>query len=250
VIRGKLLGDRMRDKIRGLLGKRPNESRKRARSETVIVALRYSKGIVLAADRQVTDGRTITSYSYQKIVKVGKLSAVGFTGTVGTIQSTLKIFEQLLEVFRLDTKTSPLLENQIVMFHSLLREIFVITGEEGDEFIFAGYDEESHEGGILEFDSCAGKYPCDQFIAIGSGTDGATAILEDYFQKNMVGGLTEDAAIRLAVRAVAAAARDVGVSHPFVAIPTVVIITPENYRTMDDKQVEKITFEVLGRRRK
>src|SRR6185295_18167192 len=64
---------------------------------TTVLALRYRDGIVMAGDRQASEGYQVASRRIEKIFKSDDLSGIGIAGAAGPAMEMAKLFQTELE---------------------------------------------------------------------------------------------------------------------------------------------------------
>lgn len=163
---------------------------------TTTVALKYSDGVVVAADKRASAGTYIASKTARKILQVDEHMVLTISGYVGDAQYLARLADSEARYFRMRSgkrisvkALSTLLSNYLNYYRYVP---YVIS------LILAGYDDTgSHvfqidlDGGILE----------EEYTATGSGSIVAIGVLDDRYKK----GMTLDEALELAIRAIARA---------------------------------------------
>jgi proteasome beta subunit len=218
---------------------------------TAICAFKYRDGVMVAADRQVTGGRKIVGANAKKIETVGPYSLMAATGLVAMIQLIYDIYNDSRSFFCSRTGTEPSIRTQVKILKSLLREVWFAFGDTASSFIFCGYDVESDRKFIIQLDECSTAM--DIFAAAGSGGRDAGAVLDEFFRTHVPEEVDVTDALRLALRAQRrAGSEDPYVSHPLLAVPTVMVINKGGVTELDDETVmlayEKIDAERSVRR--
>src|SRR5262245_25464811 len=64
---------------------------------TTVLALRYRDGVVMAGDRQASEGYQVASRRIEKIFKSDDLSGVGIAGAAGPAMEMARLFQTELE---------------------------------------------------------------------------------------------------------------------------------------------------------
>jgi len=163
---------------------------------TTTVALKYSDGVVVAADKRASAGTYIASKTAKKILQVDEHMVLTISGFVGDAQYLARLADSEARYFRMRSgkrisvrALSTLLSNYLNYYRYMP---YVIS------LILAGYDDTgSHvfqvdlDGGVLE----------EEYTATGSGSIVAIGVLDDRYRK----GMTLDEALELAIRAIARA---------------------------------------------
>ena len=195
-------------------------------SETAgtLVGLATRDGVLLAADTRTSQGTVVRSERVQKLAQVHPTAAMGSTDHLGVMQSfvrTIRLEADRYETDRGDPMTLP--ELSTVAAEKLRAESESVT------FVLGGVDADgSHvfclrpDGGVLE----------DEFVAVGSGQEIATGVLE----AEATDSLPMAEARRVAGRALASSAeRDAltGVGVRIAEITTAGVETAD-YESVDE----------------
>lgn len=221
----------------------------RVHSGTTILAFRYSEGIMFAADRKTSSGGLgIISQETIKLYKLSDRSAMGCAGWLGDIQFVVKILEEVNGGFSSQFGYPLSTLGQVSYLSNLLRNFrfYVLPWGLEVEAILGGYDLRG-EFEIYEIWSDGGRRK-SEYLATGSGTDGALSVLRS--SKNLINkrALTLEDSIDLAVRAIFRAGEvDSGTSDIRVAIPTIATITKEGFQTVDSGLIEKAVQSLLDK---
>lgn len=206
---------------------------------TTVIAMRYAHGVAVAGDRRATAGNLIAHRRVQKVFPADSFSAVAISGVAGIAVELTRLFQTELEHYEkiegrrlsLEGKAnhlSAMVRGQLAM---ALQGLVVIP-------LFAGYDVDADEGRLYSFDVVGGRYEETDYTATGSGGRDAKLFIRTRYEE----GLTEDAALHLAVAAlVAASEEDTATGGPDLQrgiYPNVVIVDSDGYRDLDEDRVE------------
>jgi proteasome beta subunit len=195
---------------------------------TTVLALRYADGVVVAGDRQATEGFEVSSRRMEKVYNADEHSVIAIAGAAGPCIEMVKLFQLEMEHYQKIEGEILALEGKANMLGQMVRRnlpaafqgLIVIP-------IFAGYDFQAQRGRIYKYDVTGGRYEEIDFYATGSGGKDARSTLRKRYAPQM----QRHDAIRIAVEAlVDAADTDVGTSGPDVArgiYPSVKTITRE-----------------------
>src|SRR5262249_49587470 len=177
-----------------------------------VLALRYGDGVIMAGDRQASEGYQVASRRIDKIFKSDDLSGVGIAGAAGPAMEMARLFQTELEHYEkgggenlsLDRKANKLGQqiriNPPIATHGL---VGVPT--------FAGFDERAGVGRLFKYDVTGGRYEETDYFAQGSGGKDARDSLKKRFKRDM----TKDEAVRVAIEALMDAAdEDLGTGGP------------------------------------
>jgi len=210
---------------------RVRASSKAVRSGTTIVAFTFQQGVLMAADRQTSAGFHIWSAETVKIRNVSSMSLWGAAGLVACIQEIYDTLMLLIDGFenhlekKLPVSAQGKLLNQILQANAAgLTYLGFLLGYVVVP-ILAGWDTECDEPKIFSYDDIGGIYDMtectNQFTTVGSGGEIAKSILHDRWEKDM----SEEAAIRLAIRALLRAGSiDIGTSDALIAPVTLFLV--------------------------
>jgi len=209
---------------------------------TTVLALRFADGVVMAGDRQATEGFEISSRRIEKVYKADDYSIIAMAGAAGPCLEMIKLFQIEMEHYHkiegetlaLDGKANKLAQmvkqNLPAAFHGLV----VIP-------IFAGYDLRLRQGRIFKYDVTGGRYEELQFYATGSGGKEARSTLKKFFKADM----TREAALALALEALVDAADvDVGTSGPDLVrriYPVVKTVTCDGVIDVADDEIRPLS---------
>ena len=194
---------------------------------TTVLALRYRDGVVMAGDRQASEGYQVAHRRIEKIFKSDDLSAVGIAGAAGPAMEMARLFQTELEHYEkvegenlsLDGKANRLGQMIRMNLPMAMQGLVVVP-------IFAGFDERAGVGRLFKYDVTGGRYEETDYFAQGSGGKDARDSLKKRFRRDMA----KDEAVRAAIEAlIDAADEDLGTGGPDFQrgiFPTVKTITP------------------------
>jgi proteasome beta subunit len=214
---------------------------------TTILALRYVEGVIMAGDRQATEGFEVSSRRMEKVYKADEYAVVAIAGAAGPCIEMVKLFQLEMEHYQklvgetlaLDGKANRLATMVKQNLPAAFQGLIVIP-------IFAGYDVHAEQGRIFKYDVTGGRYEEQDFYATGSGGKEARSTLKKGFKKEM----SRDAALRLAIEAlVDAADLDVGTSGPDLSrsiYPSVKIVTKDGVTDIEDDELRAVSAELLA----
>lgn len=217
---------------------------------TTVLALRYATGVVVAGDRQATEGYQVASRRIEKVFAADDHSAVAIAGAAGPCLEMVRIFQTELAHYEkiegmrlsLEGKANRLAQMVRANLPLAMQGLVVVP-------IFAGYDLKRAEGRIFKYDVAGGRYEEADYYATGSGGKDARSSLKKLYRP----GLDEDAAVRLALEAlVDAADEDRGTGGPdFVRgiFPTVVLVGAPGARDVEPSRVAALCETILAARK-
>jgi proteasome beta subunit len=214
---------------------------------TTVLALRFADGVIMAGDRQATEGFEISSRRIEKVYKADDYSVIAMAGAAGPCLEMIKLFQVEMEHYQkiegetlaLDGKANKLAQmvkqNLPAAFHGLV----VIP-------IFAGYELRQQQGRIFKYDVTGGRYEELQFYATGSGGKEARSTLKKFFKADM----KREAALALALEALVDAADvDVGTSGPDLVrgiYPIVKIVTRDGVAEVTDDEIRPLSERLIA----
>jgi proteasome beta subunit len=217
---------------------------------TTILALRYADGVIVAGDRQATEGYQVAHRRIEKVYKTDEYSAVAIAGAAGPAIEMARLFQTELEHYEkvegdglsLEGKANKLGQMIRMNLPMAMQGLVVVP-------IFAGYDLRRAEGRIFNYDVTGGRYEETDYAATGSGGKDARTTLKKLFR---MGSARADG-IRWAAEAlVDAAEEDVGTGGPdFVhgIFPTMKVITRSGFEDVPETEVRTHCEAVLAARR-
>lgn len=178
---------------------------------TIITAVRFDKGLVMAGDRLAVDsGGRVFSRDEIKLVDIQRTAVIGFAGLISFAQKVVEDLEFVCD------NLSSIIKREVSVYGKakILRSVieanistcrwFNPYFDAVFEAIMCGCDK-YNRGVIFSFDELGGIYNHPYFCAIGSGGQDAKTFLEDRFQV----GLGLEKALGLALGAVSAAGKAV-----------------------------------------
>ncbi len=216
---------------------------------TTVLALRYRDGVIMAGDRQASEGYQVAHRRLEKIFKADDLSAVGIAGAAGPAMEMARLFQTELEHYEkvegenlsLDGKANRLGQMIRVNLPMAMQGLVVVP-------IFAGFDERAGVGRLFKYDVTGGRYEEADYYAQGSGGKDARDSLKKRFRRDM----SKDDAIPVAVEAlIDAAEEDLGTGRPDLVrgiYPTVKTITRSGISDVPDEEIRRYCEAILNDR--
>jgi len=197
---------------------------------TTVMALKYQAGVVIAGDRQATEGYQVASRRIEKVYGADGYSAVAIAGArrapasklVRLFQTELAHYEKIEGMhLSLEGKANRLAQMVRANLPLAMQGLVVVP-------IFAGYDLKQGEGRIFKYDVAGGRYEETEYHSIGSGGKDARSSLKKALS---IRASPKDEAVRTALEALYDAAdEDRGTGGPdFVRgiFPTVKLGDPD-----------------------
>ena len=214
---------------------------------TTVLALRCADGVVMAGDRQATEGFEVSSRRIEKVYKADDYSVISIAGAAGPCLEMIKLFQVEMEHYHkiegdtlaLDGKANKLAQMVKQNLPAAFQGLIVIP-------IFAGYDLRAQQGRIFKYDVTGGRYEESQFYATGSGGKDARSTLKKFFKADM----SREAAIALALEALVDAADvDVGTGGPDLMrgiYPIVKIVTCDGVDDIPEDEIRPLSERLLA----
>jgi proteasome beta subunit len=214
---------------------------------TTILALRFADGVVMAGDRQATEGFEVSSRRIEKLYNADNHSVVAMAGVAGPCLDMARLFQVEMEHYEkiegaplaLEGKANRLAQMVKQNLPAAFQGLLVVP-------IFAGYDVHAAQGRIFKYDVTGGRYEERQFYATGSGGKEARSTLRKLYKE----GLSRSDAIALALEALVDAADiDVGTGGPDLArgiYPLVKTITLGGTADVGDEELAAVSERLLS----
>ncbi|HEX5614590.1 MAG TPA: proteasome subunit beta [Acidimicrobiia bacterium] len=214
---------------------------------TTVVAIRYADGVLMAGDRRATAGMMIASRRIEKVFPADDHSGVAIAGAAGPAVEMVRLFQTQLEHYEKVQGSALSLEGKANQLGQMVRANlqaamvgFVVVP------LFAGYDHHRDRGRVFSYDVTGGRYEELDFQAQGSGSIHA----RNWIKAAWTEGMSADAVIELALRALFAAAdEDAATGGPDLVrriFPTIALIDADAYRQFTDDEVEQRAQALLG----
>lgn len=213
---------------------------------TTVLALRYGDGVVIAGDRQATEGHLVAHRHIQKVFEADRYSAVAIAGTAGLAIEMVRLFQTELEHYEKIEGTILSLEGKATFLARLVRQQLPMAFQGLAVVpIFAGYDRLTSAGRLFTYDVVGGRYEEKDFGATGSGARLAKSFLRTAYTDDVA----RDGAVDLAVRAlVAAADDDTATGGPDIRrgiLPTILTIDAGGGTWVSDEEISRLAAAAL-----
>src|SRR5512138_1727720 len=216
---------------------------------TTVIAVRFRDGVIMAGDRQASEGYQVASRRIDKIFKSDDLSGVGIAGAAGPAMEMARLFQTELEHYEkvegenlsLDGKANKLGQMIRMNLPAAMQGLVVVP-------IFAGFDEKAGVGRLFKYDITGGRYEETNFDAQGSGSKDARDSLKKLWRRDM----SRDEALHASIEAlIDAADEDVGTGGPDLVrgiFPSVKTITRSGFGDVPEDEVKRLCEAILGER--
>lgn len=217
---------------------------------TTCVALKFDGGVVMAGDRRATSGNLISHRTMEKVVEADRFSGVAIAGAAGPAMEMIKLFQLQLEHYEKVEGQMLSLEGKANQLSMLVRgnlpaamQGMVVVP------IFAGFDLAIGAGRLWDYDPTGGRYEEKEYVATGSGSLHAGTVVKVGWKSS----ITEDEAIRLAVRALwEAADADSATGGPDALrgiYPVTATITATGWTRIDDARLAAMVDDIVADQR-
>ena len=215
---------------------------------TTVLALVYDNGVIIAGDRQATEGYQVGERRIQKVFKIDRHSAIAIAGVAGPCFETAKLFQVQVEFYEKMEGTSLSLDGQANYLSNLVRTNLSLAMQGLVVLpLFAGYDLKLGKGRIFKYDVLGGRYEEDSYYAIGSGGKDARTTLKKLFQPNM----SQESALKAIIESLwDAADEDIATGGPDLIrkiFPTLTLITEDGVSDVSEEIVEEMFHELVSR---
>lgn len=217
---------------------------------TTVLALRYRDGVLMAGDRQATEGFQVAHRKIDKIAKADDLSGVAIAGAAGPSMEMARLFQTELEHYEkvegealsLEGKANRLAQMIRLNLPAAMQGLIVVP-------IFAGFDDKAGVGRIFKYDITGGRYEETEYFAQGSGGKDARDTLKKRYRKDM----SRTEALSAALEALLdAAEEDIGTGGPDLVrgiFPTAKTITREGFGEVPEDEVRRACEALLAARK-
>jgi len=217
---------------------------------TTVLAIRFQGGVLMAGDRQATEGFQVSGRRIEKVFKTDAHSTVAIAGAAGPAMELAHLFQVELEHYEK-------LEGDVLSCEGKANKLGqMVRGNLPMAFqglvaipLFAGYDLKRHEGRIFKYDVTGGRYEETEYHATGSGGKDARDTMKQMYRR----GLTEAQVLRIALEALYnASEEDVGTGGPDLVrgiYPTVKVITEAGIRDLDETAIGAACSALIAERR-
>ncbi len=196
---------------------------------TTTLALKYNKGIILAADKRATAGYTIVQKDAEKVHLIKDKIALTIAGTVSEIQNMIKLLKAQIKLKELETRRNIIVEEVAGLLSNMTYNTLRTTGGVA-HFIVGGIDSTGKK--IFDVFPDGSLSEVEDFYTSGSGSSYVLGVLEANYKKDM----NEEEALQLAENALKAALeRDIGSGNGY----KIMVLSEEGETKTIDKKLEK-----------
>ena len=214
---------------------------------TTVLAVVYDAGVVMAGDRQATEGYQVGERRIQKVYPVDRHSAIAVAGAAGPCIEMAKLFQVEVEFYEKTEGVSLSLEGQANFLSHLVRANLGLAMQGLIVLpLFAGYDVKRQRGRIFKYDAIGGRYEEDDYYAIGSGGKDARSTLKKRYTPH----INRQNALEIVVEALwDAADEDIATGGPDLIrkiFPTLYTVTKEGVTEIPEATVEALYREFIA----
>ena len=215
---------------------------------TTVLAVVYNAGVVIAGDRQATEGYQVGERRIQKVYPVDRHSAIAVAGAAGPCIEMAKLFQVEVEFYEKTEGVSLSLEGQANFLAHLVRSNIGLAMQGLIVLpLFAGYDLKQQRGRIFKYDAIGGRYEENDYYAIGSGGKDARTTLK----KRYTPEIDRQAALAIVAEAIwDAADEDIATGGPDLIrkiFPTLYTVTEEGLAEIPETTVEELYRDLISR---
>lgn len=215
---------------------------------TTVLAVVYNAGVVMAGDRQATEGYQVGERRIQKVYPVDRHSAIAVAGAAGPCIEMAKLFQVEVEFYEKTEGVSLSLEGQANFLSHLVRSNLGLAMQGLIVLpLFAGYDLKQQRGRIFKYDAVGGRYEEDDYYAIGSGGKDARTTLK----KRYTPEIDRQNALEIVAEAIwDAADEDIATGGPDLIrkiFPTLYTVTEEGVAEVPETTVEELYRDLISR---
>ena len=215
---------------------------------TTVLAVVYNAGVVMAGDRQATEGYQVGERRIQKVYPVDRHSAIAVAGAAGPCIEMAKLFQVEVEFYEKTEGVSLSLEGQANFLSHLVRSNLGLAMQGLIVLpLFAGYDLKQRRGRIFKYDAIGGRYEENDYYAIGSGGKDARTTLK----KRYTPEIERQEALTIVAEAIwDAADEDIATGGPDLIrkiFPTLYTVTEEGVAEVPETTVEALYNDLISR---
>ena len=216
---------------------------------TTVLALTWSKGVVMAGDRRATAGNFIAHKRVRKVYESDRHSAVAISGTAGMAVELIKLFRTELEHYEKIEGSRLSLEGKANFLARMIRGNLALAFQ-GLVVIplFCGYEQTTDTGRLYSFDVVGGRYDELNYATTGSGGSEARSFLKAAWRED----LRREEALGAAVEAlISAAEEDAATGGPDLKrkiFPNVLVVSEAGVEEVDDAELAAIAGPLLDSR--
>lgn len=216
------------------------------RHGTSIIAVKYSTGVILAADRRPTLGSHLTQADVDRVLGCDDTSAIGVAGAPGLASELIGLFEAEVEHAEKVTERPLSLDGRAERLSVLVRtNSTVVAHGLAVSPILAGWDRGAHRGRIFCYDGTGGGFEEDSFGCIGVGS----LFARTFLATTHVGELDRSDAVKVTLRALSEATGQDPASNLSRAVrPAMCLVDASGVRSVEAAQVARWAKDLVDDR--
>ena len=171
------------------------------------MALKFVGGVIIAADRRASMGTFVASKNAKKVHKLNEYTGMGIAGLVSDAQTLIDIMKSELRLYQLENNFRPSVKVASSLLATVVHGGYRRYQPWWVQLLVGGVDRRGNHVYVLD---PSGSLSEEDYMAIGSGTLLAMAILEANWKE----GLTQEEAKDMAIKALKTAiGRDIATGN-------------------------------------
>ena len=204
-----------------------SDEEKKILKGTTTVGLTFGSGVVIAADKRATYGTFIAAKDVEKIHMIDDRMAMTIAGGVGDAQQLVRFIKAEVELYKYQNGQNMTVQGASTLLANILQgnKYFPYMVQ----LILAGVDDKPR---LFDLDPFGGLLE-EKYVSTGSGSVVAYGILDEMFKDN----LTENEAIKVAAKAVAAAMKRDNATGEGIDL---ILITADKVKRLTKDQVQTV----------
>ncbi len=201
---------------------------------TTTLGMICKDGVVMATETRATMGTLIAHKTTKKLYQIDEHLGLATAGLVGDLQILARYLNAEANLYRLKRDQKIPVKSAATLMSNILnqRKFYPYYVQ----LILAGFDNTG--GHVYSLDAAGGAIP-DKYTAGGSGSPYVFGVLEDTYQE----GLSTDAGVDIAIRAITAAKNRDSASGGMINIA---VITKDGFKEVSEEEIKK-RIEKLGK---
>jgi len=194
---------------------------------TTTLGMICKDGVVMATETRATMGTLIAHKTTKKLYQIDQHLGLATAGLVGDLQILARYLNAEANLYRLKRDQKIPVESAATLMSNILnqRKFYPYYVQ----LILAGFDNTG--GHVFSLDAAGGAIP-DKYTAGGSGSPYVFGVLEDNYQE----GMSTDAGIDIAIRAITAAKNRDSASGGKINIA---VITKDGFKEIAEEEIKK-----------
>lgn len=216
------------------------------RHGTTVVALKYTSGVVVAADRRETMGTVVTQRDVERIFGANESSVVAVAGAPGLTVELVRLFTAEIEHYEKIEGRRLSIEGRATRLASIVRSsVSLAVQGQAVSPILVGWDDLHHRSRIFSYDGTGGRYEEQVHACAGIGSMFAREALRKVRRSD----LDRDHAVRAVVDAVYQASdEDAARRGPDLSrgvYPVVMVADPSGVTRLPTEEVALVAKRIV-----